>query len=278
MESSSRWRQERRTASDGDLVEVSGAGGERGDAVVDDEAVPERSMNVGSATLFARRSHLRARREMAGKPRARPSPARIPGSTAWNRTSQSTGVAVPWSCSVVPINRRGLMKGRTQLVIPVECSQAMLASLLRARPLCGERLREARATAEHALADAKAEGDDLAAVDVNLVLTFLAARDGDLDDALRRYKAAVQKDPSDSRPYELVVAAALGSGTLTTLGLERGGRGRLVLVAPWREVDARLTAAVLDDDLDLTLPERVQLRLLHHRRPDGLWRSSTGVG
>uniref|UniRef100_A0A0E0QNR4 Uncharacterized protein n=2 Tax=Oryza TaxID=4527 RepID=A0A0E0QNR4_ORYRU len=165
-----------------------------------------------------------------------------------------------------------------QLVIPVECSQAMLASLLRARPLCGERLREARATAEHALADAKAEGDDLAAVDVNLVLTFLAARDGDLDDALRRYKAAVQKDPSDSRPYELVVAAALGSGTLTTLGLERGGRGRLVLVAPWREVDARLTAAVLDDDLDLTLPERVQLRLLHHRRPDGLWRSSTGVG
>nr|BAD29557.1 hypothetical protein [Oryza sativa Japonica Group]BAD38250.1 hypothetical protein [Oryza sativa Japonica Group] len=113
MESSSRWRQERRTASDGDLVEVSGAGGERGDAVVDDEAVPERSMNVGSATLFARRSHLRARREMAGKPRARPSPARIPGSTAWNRTSQSTGVAVPWSCSVVPINRRGLMKGRT---------------------------------------------------------------------------------------------------------------------------------------------------------------------
>uniref|UniRef100_A0A0E0B0C1 Uncharacterized protein n=1 Tax=Oryza glumipatula TaxID=40148 RepID=A0A0E0B0C1_9ORYZ len=165
-----------------------------------------------------------------------------------------------------------------RLVIPVECSQAMLASLLRARPLCGERLREARATAEHALADAKAEGDDLAAVDVNLVLTFLAARDGDLDDALRRYKAAVQKDPSDSWPYELVVAAALGSGTLTTLGLERGGRGRLVLVAAWREVDARLTAAVLDDDLDLTLPERVQLRLLHHRRPDGLWRSSTGVG
>uniref|UniRef100_A0A0E0EDY0 Uncharacterized protein n=1 Tax=Oryza meridionalis TaxID=40149 RepID=A0A0E0EDY0_9ORYZ len=114
----------------------------------------------------------------------------------------------------------------------------------------------ARATAEHALADAEAEGDDLAAVDVNLVLTFLAARDGDLDDALRRYKAAVQKDPSDSRPYELVVAAALGSGTLTTLGLERGGRGRLVLVAAWREVDARLAAAVLDDDLDLTLPER----------------------
>uniref|UniRef100_A0A0E0DYM6 Uncharacterized protein n=1 Tax=Oryza meridionalis TaxID=40149 RepID=A0A0E0DYM6_9ORYZ len=152
-----------------------------------------------------------------------------------------------------------------QLVIPVECSQAMLASLLRARLLCGERLREARATTEHALADAEAEGDDLAAVDVNLVLTFLAARDGNLDDALRRYKAAVQKDPSDSRLYELVVAAALGSGTLTTLRLERGGRGRLVLVAAWREMDARLAAAVLDDDLDLTLPERVQLRLLHHR-------------
>lgn len=169
----------------------------------------------------------------------------------------------------------------------------------------GERLREARATAERALADAEAEGDDLAAVDVNLLLAFLAARDGDFDDALRRYKAAVQKDPSDSRPYELaaalcaingdaaeseawrrdgkqhgratvavavaelelpalldelVVAAALGSGILTTLDLERGGQRRLVLVAAWREVDARLAAAVLDDDL--TLPERVQLRLL----------------
>uniref|UniRef100_A0A0E0FMM7 DUF4220 domain-containing protein n=1 Tax=Oryza nivara TaxID=4536 RepID=A0A0E0FMM7_ORYNI len=192
-----------------------------------------------------------------------------------------------------------------QPVFLVECSQAMLASLLRARPLCGERLQEARATAERALADAEAEGDDLAAVDVNLLLAFLAARDGDFDDALRRYKAAVQKDPSDSRPYELaaalcaingdaaeseawrrdgkqhgratvavavaelelpalldelVVAAALGSGILTTLDLERGGRRRLVLVAAWREVDARLAAAVLDDDL--TLPERVQLRLL----------------
>uniref|UniRef100_I1NNR7 rRNA N-glycosidase n=1 Tax=Oryza glaberrima TaxID=4538 RepID=I1NNR7_ORYGL len=58
-----------------------------------------------------------------------------------------------------------------QPVFLVECSQAMLASLLRARPLCGERLREARATAERALADAEAEGDDLAAVDVNLLLS-----------------------------------------------------------------------------------------------------------
>ncbi|EAY91761.1 hypothetical protein OsI_13404 [Oryza sativa Indica Group] len=39
----------------------------------------------------------------------------------------------------------------------------------------GERLREARATAERALAAAEAEGDDPAAVDVNLILAFLAA-------------------------------------------------------------------------------------------------------
>uniref|UniRef100_A0A0E0C356 Uncharacterized protein n=1 Tax=Oryza meridionalis TaxID=40149 RepID=A0A0E0C356_9ORYZ len=176
-----------------------------------------------------------------------------------------------------------------QPVFLVECSQAMLASLLRARPPCGERLREARATAERALADAEAEGDDLAAVDVNLLLAFLAARDGDFDDALGALAAAlcaINGDAAESEAWrrdgkqhgratvavavaelelpalldELVVAAALGSGILTTLGLERGGRRRLVLVAAWREVDARLAAAVLDDDL--TLPERVQLRLL----------------
>jgi hypothetical protein len=39
----------------------------------------------------------------------------------------------------------------------------------------GERLREARATAERALAAAEAEGDDPAAVDVNLILAFIAA-------------------------------------------------------------------------------------------------------
>uniref|UniRef100_A0A0E0JJR5 Uncharacterized protein n=1 Tax=Oryza punctata TaxID=4537 RepID=A0A0E0JJR5_ORYPU len=189
-----------------------------------------------------------------------------------------------------PSGGRAMRSVNLYSMLLVECSQAMLASLLRARPLCGERLREARATAERALADVEAEGDDLAAVDVNLLLAFLAARDGDFDDALRRYKAAVQKDPSDSRPYELaamlcfvtgqvaeseawrrdgraalpvaelVVAAALGDGTLTALGLGRGGQGRLVLVAAWREVDARLATAVQDDDL--TLSERVQLRLL----------------
>uniref|UniRef100_A0A0E0R977 Uncharacterized protein n=1 Tax=Oryza rufipogon TaxID=4529 RepID=A0A0E0R977_ORYRU len=47
----------------------------------------------------------------------------------------------------------------------------------------GERLREAHTTAERALAAAEAEGDDPAAIDGNLVLAFLATRDGDFDDA-----------------------------------------------------------------------------------------------
>uniref|UniRef100_A0A0E0JJR4 Uncharacterized protein n=1 Tax=Oryza punctata TaxID=4537 RepID=A0A0E0JJR4_ORYPU len=84
----------------------------------------------------------------------------------------------------------------------------------RARPSRGRRppprrfgrgLSAARAIAEHALADAEAKGDIRAAVDVNLVLAFLAARDGHFDDeALRRYEAVVREDPQhDSRPYEL---------------------------------------------------------------------------
>ncbi|EAZ12195.1 hypothetical protein OsJ_02080 [Oryza sativa Japonica Group] len=165
-----------------------------------------------------------------------------------------------------------------QPVFLVECSQAMLASLLRARPLCGERLREARATAERALADAEAEGDDLAAVDKDPsdsqpyeLAAALCAINGDAaeSEAWRRdgkqhgratVAVAVAELELPALLDELVVAAALGSGILTTLDLERGGRRRLVLVAAWREVDARLAAAVLDDDL--TLPERVQLRLL----------------
>ncbi|KAF0919616.1 hypothetical protein E2562_030730 [Oryza meyeriana var. granulata] len=86
-------------------------------------------------------------------------------------------------------------------------------SVLRARPICGERLREMRALSEHALVDA-----DLAAVDINLFIAFLATRDGHFNEALQRYKAAVRKDPSDCRPYEL--AALLGSITGRTTELD----------------------------------------------------------
>ncbi|KAG8051754.1 hypothetical protein GUJ93_ZPchr0001g31058 [Zizania palustris] len=85
----------------------------------------------------------------------------------------------------------------------VECFQAILATVLRARPLCGDRLREVRALSERALLLAAAEGDDLAVVDVNLLLALLATRDGHFHEAMRRYAAAVRKDPSDPRPYEL---------------------------------------------------------------------------
>uniref|UniRef100_A0A0D9V1Q0 Uncharacterized protein n=1 Tax=Leersia perrieri TaxID=77586 RepID=A0A0D9V1Q0_9ORYZ len=86
----------------------------------------------------------------------------------------------------------------------VQCSQAILAPVLRARPLCGERLRVVRSIAERALLDAEAEtGDASAAVDVNLLLAFLAARDGHFNEAMRRYAAAAKRDPSDPRPYEL---------------------------------------------------------------------------
>lgn len=71
----------------------------------------------------------------------------------------------------------------------VLCSQAMLAPVLGARPLCGERLREVRA-----VADAEAEADASAAVvDVNLLLAFLAIRDGRFDEAMQRYRAAVAR-------------------------------------------------------------------------------------
>uniref|UniRef100_A0A0D9Y9Y1 Uncharacterized protein n=1 Tax=Oryza glumipatula TaxID=40148 RepID=A0A0D9Y9Y1_9ORYZ len=84
---------------------------------------------------------------------------------------------------------------------------AMLAPVLGARPLCGERLREVRAVAERALADAEAEADASAAVvDVNLLLAFLAIRDGRFDEAMQRYRAAVARDPSDRRAYELAAA------------------------------------------------------------------------
>nr|BAD22981.1 hypothetical protein [Oryza sativa Japonica Group] len=56
----------------------------------------------------------------------------------------------------------------------------------------GERLREARATA-------KTEGDDPAAVDVNLVLTFLAARDRDLNEA-RRPRLRLRAQRRGARP------------------------------------------------------------------------------
>ncbi|KAL5227269.1 hypothetical protein ABZP36_015534 [Zizania latifolia] len=85
----------------------------------------------------------------------------------------------------------------------VECFQAILAAVLRARPLCGDRLREVRALSERALLLAAAEGDDPAVVDVNLLLALLATRDGHFEEAMRRYAAAVRKDPSDPRPYEL---------------------------------------------------------------------------
>uniref|UniRef100_A0A0D9V1R1 CRAL/TRIO N-terminal domain-containing protein n=1 Tax=Leersia perrieri TaxID=77586 RepID=A0A0D9V1R1_9ORYZ len=188
-------------------------------------------------------------------------------------------------CRCPPASCKRMKGGHTsdhqRAIIPVECSQAILAELLRARPLCGERLRVARNVAERALLDAEADGDDLAAVDVNLLLAFLATRDGDFDEALRRYEEAERKDPSDPRPRELaamlrfivtgnrqdraaalldelVVAAALGSGVVTSLG--RRGQGEHVLLASWRKVDAGLAAALVDRDLGLA--ERCQVRLL----------------
>uniref|UniRef100_A0A0E0MXF8 Uncharacterized protein n=1 Tax=Oryza rufipogon TaxID=4529 RepID=A0A0E0MXF8_ORYRU len=147
----------------------------------------------------------------------------------------------------------------------VLCSQAMLAPVLGARPLCGERLRE----------------------------------------AMQRYRAAVARDPSDRRAYELaaalcsiaghaaeerdawlrgeerhcdrgrgatagrggglqlqalldeqVAAAALGLGGDRTARDPHRGR---VLAAAWREVDAGLAAALRDGD-HLTMAERAQLR------------------
>ncbi|XP_040385125.1 uncharacterized protein LOC121055912 [Oryza brachyantha] len=178
----------------------------------------------------------------------------------------------------------------------VECSQLILAPLLRARPLAGERVREVRSVAERALVDADVE----AAVDVNLLLAFVEARDGRFWEAMRRYKVAAKRDPSDCRPYELAVmlcsltgrtvtrdswlrakeraapactararaelpalfdelavAAALGDGNLTARDPQRGR----VLPPAWRQVDAALAAALRRRDL--TWAERAQLRGLH---------------
>uniref|UniRef100_J3L0Q7 Uncharacterized protein n=1 Tax=Oryza brachyantha TaxID=4533 RepID=J3L0Q7_ORYBR len=181
--------------------------------------------------------------------------------------------------------------GNTMLV---ECSQAILASALQARPLCGARLQEVRSVAQRALALVEAEGDIPAAVDVNLVLAFLATRDGQFDEALRRYKAAAQKDPADSRPYELadwlccLVGLAkeqnawrrskkkLGGGTnphdwlpvlrdqlLVAAALGHGGltasdaHRAHISPAAWREVDGWLAAAALHLGLN-----RLTIRML----------------
>uniref|UniRef100_A0A0E0JJP9 Uncharacterized protein n=1 Tax=Oryza punctata TaxID=4537 RepID=A0A0E0JJP9_ORYPU len=85
----------------------------------------------------------------------------------------------------------------------LESLQAIPAIVLRARPLCGERLRQMHALAMQALAGAEAEADASAVVDVNLLLAFLLIRDGHFSEALQLYKAAQRKEPSDCRPYEL---------------------------------------------------------------------------
>lgn len=84
---------------------------------------------------------------------------------------------------------------RTDLV---DASRALLSAVvLRAPPLCGERLR----AAERAVARALADGDG--ATDLRLLLALLAARDGRFDEATRQYAEAAREDPSDPRPKVL---------------------------------------------------------------------------
>ncbi|KAK1682659.1 hypothetical protein QYE76_043507 [Lolium multiflorum] len=75
--------------------------------------------------------------------------------------------------------------------------------LLRAHPLSGERLRDARRAAERDLARAVEEGDGPAAADLRLLLGLFAARDGRFDDALELYAAVARDDPADPRPHAL---------------------------------------------------------------------------
>jgi tetratricopeptide (TPR) repeat protein len=86
----------------------------------------------------------------------------------------------------------------------VEASQALQSAvLLRAHPLSGDRLRNARRAAERDLARAVGEGDGPAAADLRLLLALFAARDGRFDDALQLYEEVARDDRADPRPHGL---------------------------------------------------------------------------
>ncbi|OEL16529.1 hypothetical protein BAE44_0022454 [Dichanthelium oligosanthes] len=83
----------------------------------------------------------------------------------------------------------------------VDASRALLSAVvLRASPLCGERLRAAERGIARALAD---DGAASAGADLRLHLALLAARDGRFDEAMRLYGEVARDDPSDPRPKAL---------------------------------------------------------------------------
>ncbi|KAF8670769.1 hypothetical protein HU200_050437 [Digitaria exilis] len=87
----------------------------------------------------------------------------------------------------------------------LNASQALLsATVLRAPPLFGQRVRAALRAVQRDLARAVRKREDPAIVaDLRLLVAFLAARDGRFDDALERYVELERADPSDPRPHYL---------------------------------------------------------------------------
>ncbi|PVH38608.1 hypothetical protein PAHAL_5G300600 [Panicum hallii] len=89
----------------------------------------------------------------------------------------------------------------------LESAQGLQAALLGAHPLSGKHLRDVRARAEHDLALADVDltegGDPATAIDLRLLLAFLATRDGRADDALHIYEEAARDAPFDARPRAL---------------------------------------------------------------------------
>ncbi|PUZ56384.1 hypothetical protein GQ55_5G293500 [Panicum hallii var. hallii] len=96
----------------------------------------------------------------------------------------------------------------------LESAQGLQAALLGAHPLSGKHLRDVRARAEHDLALANVDlaegGDSATAIDLRLLLAFLATRDGRADDALRIYEEAARDAPFDARLLPVPLGRARG--------------------------------------------------------------------
>uniref|UniRef100_A0A0D9VTR8 Uncharacterized protein n=1 Tax=Leersia perrieri TaxID=77586 RepID=A0A0D9VTR8_9ORYZ len=219
-----------------------------------------------------------------------------------SRTKQSDATIIKYLRALSPDNDATKspslsVMGFSHDMAIVESIQAILSGLLRLRRICGERLREVHSIAEKALAQAEAESNMSAVIDINIFLAFLEIRDGQLEAAKQRYKAALKQDPHDCRLHalffkfglifgndrdlflqnshrfgvqmghraeqlpallnEVVIASALGSGGHPTV---LNPSRSLFMIAAWREVDEGLTAALGHGEL--TFWQRMQLRFL----------------
>ncbi|TVU33948.1 hypothetical protein EJB05_15764, partial [Eragrostis curvula] len=99
---------------------------------------------------------------------------------------------------------RGVPKKSGGPFFVVQSFQALLSAVvLRALPLCGERVHAALRVVGRELARAVEGRDPTATTDLRLLLAFLAARNGYVDEALDTYAAAARDDARDPRPRYL---------------------------------------------------------------------------